>query len=282
MGKRLKENEIRLLQENNERYNFFYSRIKLLAKTCFEWENLPNLIPERFIEKTLYSHGKIAFYNDEKLGFIVAKCNPIGQLNFYDEALRYSLDGINYHQEVDADEVVIIRNTDDETPSYIFTDYYANKLYKITSAQNTNIMLQKFPVIVLCEESQRMTLENLMMDYDENKPFIFGNKQLDLNGIKSIDLKVPFIANELQQHLTDVWNECLMFFGINNANTHKRERLITDEVNSNNQLIQLESDKFLKERLKAVKQINEKFGLNIIVKRRESIYPQDEGEEGEE
>ena len=58
--------------------------------------------------------------------------------------------------------------------------------------------------------------------------------------------------------------ELLTYLGINNT-LEKKERLIVDETNSNNQFIKMASDIGFKNRQKACEQINEKFGLNIQV-----------------
>ena len=72
----------------------------------------------------------------------------------------------------------------------------------------------------------------------------------------------------MQTQKLNVWNECLTTLGINNANTEKRERLITDEVEANNEMIEICSDVMLKAREEACKRINNMFGLNIKVRRR--------------
>ena len=53
----------------------------------------------------------------------------------------------------------------------------------------------------------------------------------------------------------------LHFYGINNLQTEKKERLITDEASSNNELINLNLQSFLIPRQKACDEFNEKFGL---------------------
>ena len=53
------------------------------------------------------------------------------------------------------------------------------------------------------------------------------------------------------------------YLGINNANTDKRERLITSEADSNNQFIDSCGAMFLEARQRACEEINKKFGLNI-------------------
>jgi hypothetical protein len=109
------------------------------------------------------------------------------------------------------------------------------------------------------------------MEYDGNRPFIFGNKALDTKGITVFKTDAPFIADKLFEMKDKKWKECLEMLGINNANTAKKERLVTDEVNSNNQLLMFQADAMLMTRQFAVKEINEKFGLNISCELREDI-----------
>ena len=126
----------------------------------------------------------------------------------------------------------------------------------------------KMPYIITCSDKQRLTFKNLMSQRKDNDPVIYADKQLDLNEIKVINTPVPIVFDKLQTQKLNVWNECLTALGINNANTEKRERLITNEVNANNEVIEICSDVMLKAREEACKRINEMFGLNISVRRR--------------
>lgn len=250
----------------------FAQRLHLLVTSMFEWSNLPNNIPSRFIEEILYNEGKIAFYCDEELGFLVAKCNEANSYNIYDETTLYTLIANNgYNKLVDSDKLIIIRNNSLNIPSDFFTTYYVKKLYEIDRTIDVNIMQQKTPTLIQCSENQRLTLQNLFTQYEGNIPFIYGSKELNMEGVKTFPLNAPYVADKLQQQKCDTWREILDIFGINNANVSKRERLITDEVNSNNQLLMLSSESFLQERQKAVEQINIKFNLNIEVKRKEFL-----------
>ena len=60
----------------------------------------------------------------------------------------------------------------------------------------------------------------------------------------------------------------MTFLGVNNANMDKRERLVTNEVEANNQQVQASEDVMLKARERACKLINKMFGTNIKVTRR--------------
>ena len=56
------------LRLNRRTYRNYYERLKLLCKTMFRWENLPNEIDPDFIEHNLFHEGKLAFFHDETYG----------------------------------------------------------------------------------------------------------------------------------------------------------------------------------------------------------------------
>ena len=107
------------------------------------------------------------------------------------------------------------------------------------------------------------------MKHEGNVAFVLGSKQLSEIQTSTLDLTTPFISPELYELKMKIWGECLDMLGINNANTQKKERLITDEVNANNGLLQLSNDVFYEARKRACEELNKKFGLEVSVERRE-------------
>lgn len=104
-----------------------------------------------------------------------------------------------------------------------------------------------------------------------NEPFIFGDKNLDLSGIKTLDTTSPYVADKLYDLKTQYWNEALTYLGISNVNTVKKERMITDEVQRNlgGTIASRYSRLFMRQQ--ACEQINKMFGLNISVDYREDM-----------
>lgn len=136
------------------------------------------------------------------------------------------------------------------------------RLYECDRTCDVNIKAQKTPVLIVADEKQRLLMENLYLQYDGNKPFIFGDKlQLDKGLIQAIKTDAPFIADKVMDYKKEIWNEALTFLGVNNIMVDKKERLITDEANSNNELINLNLQSYLAPRKLACEQFNEKFGL---------------------
>lgn len=246
----------------------------------YKWDNLPNGIAKRFIEKNLFYNGRLAFFKDSELGFIVTKCTPSEKLNIYEEPIAYTCYGVGFSKNVSSDDLIVIRNNIIELPTFNIVKMYIDKIADITRVIDTNIFQQKIPKIVTCTESQRLTIKNLMTKVEGNEPYILGNKGLDLDGINVFDTSAPFISDKLYDIKKRLWTELLETLGINNANTDKKERLIQDEVNSNNQLLKLQNETFLMTRKFAVDEINQKFNLNLEVELREDLY-QDGGVENE-
>ena len=141
-------------------------------------------------------------------------------------------------------------------------ELFALRLYEAEQTAMVNIKAQKTPVLLLMDEKQRLTMENIYSQYNGNKPVIFGDKNsLGENVIKEINTQAPFIADKIIDYKKEIWNEALTFLGINNIMVDKKERLITDEANSNNELINLNLQSYLAPRQEACRQFNEKFGF---------------------
>ena len=258
---------------NDLTYTDFYFRLNLIARSVFHWENLPNHIDERWIEKYLFYYGTCVFFKNEELGLMVAKATENGPLNAYDDptVIRpYATNKTFPEYEVGKD-CVIIRNNDIMLPTEPTIQLFAWRLADISRTIDTNIAAQKTPIIVLCSDKQKLSLKTVLRQATGNELVIYGSKDLDMENITALKTEAPVVFPELQTQKHSIWNECMTFLGVNNANMDKRERLIVDEVESNNEQIQISADVMLKTRQEACKQINDLFGTNITVSLRNAV-----------
>lgn len=271
MGKAKKERWNSAVK-NNRTFLQYYNRLTELAICMYEWKNLPDTIDERFLELILYSDGMAVFFKDEVLGYLGLQCMIGGNLDVYRvPILRTAYATNRYNIPLDASNSVIIFNNNLRTNSMLDIEMYAMRLYEIERTIDVNVEQQKTPLIIKCPENQRLTLKNLYMQYDGNEPFIFGDENLDLDGVKVLQTGAPYVADKLNILKRQIWNEALTYVGIDNANTEKKERLISDEVTSNLGGVSAQRFTRLNARRKAAKQINDMFGLNIEVDFREEV-----------
>ena len=271
---------------NNRTYMQYYNRLTELALSMFEWQNLPKTVDQRFLEMCLFSDGMCVFFEDEVLGYLGLRCMIGGRLNVYQiptDRRAYATNG--YQKELDGTNSVIIFNNYLHTNSMLDIEMFSKRLYNLDRAIDVNANAQKTPVLIQCDESQRLTMKNLYKQYEGNEPFIFGSKGLDANGLKVLQTGAPYVADKLYELKTQIWNEALTYLGISNINVVKKERMITDEVTRNQGGTVASRYSRLESRRQACKQINEMFGLDIWVEYREDFQDieeqQNENEEEE-
>lgn len=271
---------------NNRTYIQYLNRLTELAISMFEWKNLPETVDARYLELHLFETGCMVYFNDEVIGDLCLDCIANGRLDVYgNPILRRAYSGYNNYQKLlKENNSVIIWNNYLHTNSVLDVKMFARRLYVLDRIIDVNANAQKTPVLVQGTEKQRLTLLNLYKEFEGNAPFIFGDKNLDLNALKVLQTNAPYVADKIYQLKTQIWNEALTYLGISNINIQKKERLITDEVTRNQGGTIASRYSRLESRREAVKKINAMFGTNIEVNYREDFQqvgennqPQDPG-----
>ena len=167
-------------------------------------------------------------------------------------------------------------NTYERIPTCATIELFAMRLAEAQRTADINMNSLRTPILIRTDRNQELTMRNLYAQYEGNTPVIYADKyQLNPDDIKVFKTDAPFIANDVMQYKIQIWNEMLTFLGVSNLD-EKRERLITSEIDSNNELVNLNLQSFLAPRKKACEEFNEKYGLMgekaIDVKVRSDLY----------
>lgn len=256
---------------NDLTFKTLYDKYQLIAINAFEWTGLPDGILERHVETQLFSHGKAIFYRSADKGFMCLRCDDSGQVNVYNDPLGYNASGVGYTERVQAEDCVIIENNKLRIPTDPFIMFYVNKLTEAERTMDVNIKACKTPVVFACDDKDVLTFKRIFQQVDGNTPAIYADRGLNMDSIQTFQTGVKFMGKDLQDYANAVENKLLTFLGLNNTPVDKKERLITDEAQANNQLIASFADLQMEARQRAAKAINEKYGLNVSVKRREAV-----------
>lgn len=257
---------------NNATFRQYYNRLVELSISMFEWKNLPESVDPRFLELTLFTDGQAVFFEDEVMGYLTLQNAMGGGFDVYripTNRRAYAVNG--YQKQLTNEDSVIIYNNYLHTNSMLDVQMFAKRLYNLDRAIDVNANAQKTPILLLCDDSERLTLENMYMQYDGNKPVIKGVKGLNPNAFTVLKTDAPYVADKLYQLKTQIWNEALTYLGISNINITKKERLITDEVTRNQGGTIASRYSRLQSRREACKKINEMFGLDIWCDYREDF-----------
>lgn len=258
---------------NKLTYRQYLNRLTELAISMFEWKNLPDTVDARYLELHLFETGCMVYFKDDVIGDLCLDCIVNGKLDVYgNPLLRRAYSGYNNYQKLlTYKDSVIIWNNYLHSNSMLDVEMFARRLYNIDRIIDVNANAQKTPVLLQGSEKQRLTLLNLYKEYDGNAPFIFGDKNLDINSLKAFSTNAPYVCDKLYQLKTQIWNEALTYLGISNINIQKKERLITDEVTRNQGGTIASRYSRLESRRQAVEKINDMFGTNIEVNYREDF-----------
>ncbi len=261
------------LDLNKLTYMQYIRRLTELSTSMFEWKNVPESVDTRYLEMQLFYNGSAIYFNDDVMGDLCLSCAVNGGFDVYGnpkERRAYSRYN-NYYRILNEKNSVIIWNNYIRTNSVLDVKMFARRLYNLDRIIDINANAQKTPVLVQASEKQRLALLNVYKEFDGNAPVIFGDKNLDINGLKVFSTNAPYNCDKLYQLKTQIWNEALTYLGISNVNIQKKERLITDEVTRNQGGTVASRYSRLEARRLAVEKINDMFGTNIEVNYREDF-----------
>lgn len=270
---------------NNNTFNDYLERMKKICLSMFEWK-LPDTMNARYLEMCLYYKGQAALLKDENYGFINTQAADSGYINIYGLPTLLNCWSYSYNSQrnlyvpdsddTEQDSCILVMNTFERVPTAATVELFAKRLADTQRVIDINLAAQKTPILVLTDKNQEFTLRNMYAQYDGNTPVIYANKdQLNPDAIRTIETEAPYVIDKLLQYKREIWNEFLSFVGVSNL-SEKKERLVTAETDSNNELVNLNMQSYLIPRQKACEEFNKFFNLTgddaISVRVRSDLY----------
>lgn len=230
---------------------------------------------------TLFALGYIGIVNTNKYGVICQACGLYGYDIYYAPTnITVSnplLSGILQPRIHVQCEVLKL------TPDYCGVDdlitYYANKLALCAENVDVNLINSKLAYLFIAgNKSASATFKTLFDDIASGKPAVVVDKSLvNEDGTLGIELfnqhlKETYIASDVLEDMRKIKADFNTVIGIPNANTDKRERLISDEVNANNTETKARLDLWVESLNECADKANKMFNLNL---RFESRYKEE-------
>lgn len=256
------------LNKNMRSYYYYFNRLKELAISSFIYDDMPDTMDSRFLEETLFNNGCALLFRDDVIGDINTQVTLNGNFNIYNIPKRrraYASNG--YNNDLDESNSVVIYNNLMHSPAIEDIQYFARRLWRFDSIIDINANAQKTPLVMIADEKNKLTVANLFKEYDGNAPVIFGDKNLNISeALTTLNTAAPYVADKILQLKKDTWQEALTYLGISNLNINKKERLISDEVNSSLGGTLASRNSRLQAREQALEQYNKMFNTDIKVR----------------
>ena len=265
-----------------QRYFVRYLIQKAIA--VFKWK-MPENWAQNYILYCLYTWGYFAVVNTDKFGVIAQGCGLRGYDIYYQPThaiiTNPLLKGILEPRI--GTQCALIRLQPDYGGIMDKINFYADMMALSAETIGTNILNSKLAYVF--GASSKQDAESFKKMYDQvasGEPATFIGKNLfNEDGSQAWmqfnqDLKNTYIADEVMLDLRRWEQEFCRDLGINNANTEKKERMIVDEVQSNNEETLLWSDITLEQLKKDCKIARDLFGIELDVDYR---FKEDEANE---
>lgn len=254
-----------------QRYFARYLIQKAIA--VFKWK-MPENWAENYVLYSLYSWGYVAVVNTDKFGVIAQACALKGYDIYYQPThaiiTNPLLKGI-LEPRINQ-QCTVLRLQPDYGGIIDKVNFYADMMALCAETIGTNILNSKLSYIfAAANKTDAESFKKMFDQVASGEPASFVGKGLfnedgSPNWMQfNQDLKNTYVADEIMIDLRKWEQEFCRDLGINNANTEKKERMIVDEVASNNEETRLWADLTLEQLKKDCKKTRELFGIELDV-----------------
>lgn len=289
-GKAPKQSKLAAFK-NNVTFQNVFARLVKKGLSRYEIEGLPDTCSERVVKTALLYYGSVGFFEKENaiLALPAAPGSDItlngdfksmfvwGRNGFNEQVPLFVPGGAN-SKEVDKG---VIR-TSDKTPRgvwvrenelvYPFLNYCIDYAEKIADTMRTLDIARfylKRPGIFVAEEQAVASLKKFFDSMENNQPYdivstgIYDVSKVNLLQVDQNPDNIKSCTDLIEWYMNDFDNLC---FKNSNSNPDKKERLLVDEVNSNNEATDAQGDSFLEYIQEQFDFVNESLGTNMTIK----------------
>lgn len=253
-----------------------YLMLKLFSRYDF---TLPEDWDYDYFRYVLFTMGYIGVMQTDKYG-VICQHGTVSGYNVYYRPSRLLVSNPALRRTYDlriGEDCEIIKLSPDWRGAYDLIQLYADQMAVCMEAFGVNAINSKFAFVFAADnKAMAETMKKMFDQISSGQPASFvSDKQLfDDEGnprwqLFVNNLKQNYVGNDLLQSLTTIEHKFNTLIGFNNANTDKKERLNSDEVNANNEEVRSISSLWLEEMTDSMEKTNEMFGLNLSVKLRE-------------
>lgn len=245
--------------------------------SVFEFEGLPEEWADNYFKYVLFGYGVIAVIYTDKYGVICQDCGLSGFDVFYQPTrciiANPHLPGLKEFKIHENCEIIKLQPDYGSVMDLVTT--YADLMALALETTGANLLNSKLSYVFFAEN--KTAAESFKKLYDRvasGEPMAVIDKNLLMEDgtpawqIFTQNVGQNYITDRLLNDMKTLEDQFNTVIGVPNANTQKRERMITDEVNANNVDTQCRVNLWLETMNKDIMQVNKMFGTDIKVKYR--------------
>lgn len=251
------------------------------AISVFEW-TMPETWAKNYVLYVLYCWGRVAIVNTDRFGVIAQACGLMGYNVYYqptNAVISNALLTGNLTPRI-GEECTLLRLQPDYGGIMDLVTMYGSLMAQAIEASGININNSKVSYLFWAADKAASDSAKKVIDQVNNgQPAVIVDKKLrNEDGSPSWDtftrdVRQNYIVSDLLADLRKIETMFDTEIGIPNANTDKRERLITSEVQANNIETYSKCALWLEELQESCRQAREMFGIDLSVDWRKQPAP---------
>lgn len=259
--------------QNAALVRFFEKYLLQKVISVFKFENIPEYWAENFFQYVLFIWGFVTVFEHEDYGIIPQNCSLYGYDVFYQPSHVIIANPLIRTERLRiGEDCELIKLQPDYCGIMDIVSTYADLMALSLETAGINLLNSKLSYVFMSEnKTSAESFKKLFDQYASGSPAVFADKLLfNEDGSPSWQLFMQnvgqnYIADKVLDDMKKLEDRFNTDVGIPNANTYKKERLITDEVNANNVDTQSKVMLWLDTMSRGIERVNEHYGLDLSV-----------------
>lgn len=260
---------------NTAVFRFYVKYLLQRLISVFKFEGLPEEWAENYFSYVLFGLGYIAVFNTDRYGVICQKCTIGDRVTLFRQPKLAIVTNPVFERSYEltiGKDCEIIRMQPDWGGGLDIVSTYADLMTMAIESAGINMYNSKAGFVFFADS--KAGAESYKKAYDQiasgNPMAVVDKSLLREDGTPNWQFFMPevgrnYITGDLLNDMRTLENQFNSMVGIPNANTQKRERLITSEVEANSVEISTLPIVWLESLRKSIEKVNRMFDLNISV-----------------
>ena len=236
----------------------------------YEITGMPDTWDIDYVYQRLFLDGHFCI-TDTAMGVLPLRCGFSG-VNVFEHPTRCVIANpvLGSFERTIGEDCALIKLQSNYVGIWDIINRYAVLLSMCDSSIAVNLMNSKVAAIFGAETKQEAETYKQMFDQiNQGRPGVFvANNLVQRLSDRLVfnRVKEAYIADKVEDLKQQLINDFLSDIGINNANTEKRERLVSNEVMSNRQEVRSGAESWIRNVKEGFREANRLYGLNLDIR----------------
>lgn len=252
------------LVDSSDEYLRWVKDIINTKVTMFEYDGLPDGLTSEIIETALMFNNFLCFYKSDSLGLVLCRYRDCGEFDMYWKPMRVdlmTLSGKPIAYNVAYKDIVPIRDNRMDIIPFITLNGYINKIIEQEKTLGILVKLVRFPTILTGSKEQMQMLKALLKKNADCDGFVLADKGFK-DHMEQFPIQLPCKLSEAYEIMEKYKAMALASIGIYSVD-EKRERIVTSEVQANNDYVDFVYQGMVNERRNALEEVNKRWGYSL-------------------